>query len=312
VLLGTAALDSNGNASLTTTLPAGVQILSADYAGDATYSISESSPATVTVNNALINSFTSLATATSQPTILTPVAFTMSVVGNSGTSTPTGNFALTLNGQSLATLAVSADGSASYTATLPAGTDTVVATYGGDAAYLGSASNSVVLTVVPVPDFTIAASPASAQVTAGQPATFQLSLSAQDGFAQAVTFSCFGLPEGASCSFAPSTVTPGTSPVQTTLTIATAASSASARPGHRRGRFWPATGGASALALLLWPTRRRRRIAPLFVLPLVFVLALQLIGCGGSSPTHSTSTVVVTATGGGVTHTINLGLTVTQ
>lgn len=313
VLLGTSTLNANGTASLSTLLPAGLQYVGADYAGDATYTIAKSIGVEVTVNNAQVSTMTSLIASTANSTSTNAVSLTMSVVGNAGTATPTGNLALTLNGQMLATVAVGADGTAGYTGTLPIGTDTIVATYSGDATYLGSASTSAVVTVVPAPDFTITSSTASAQVTAGQSAVFQISLSALDGFAQAVTFSCSGLPAGASCSFSPASVTPGTTPVQTTLTIATSAASASTSPRQRHRPPWPETGGAMALALLLWPMPWHRRIARMFVLMAMVGAGLQLTGCGSSSaPRQSLSTIVVTATGGGVTHTLNLGLTVTQ
>jgi hypothetical protein len=311
VLLGTAQLDANGHASLTTTLPAGVQVLGALYAGDSTYSIAVSSPATVTVKNAWVSTTTSVAASALNGNDVTPVTFTMSVVGNSGSATPTGNFKLALNGQTLAAVTVGANGTASYSATLSAGTDTVAAAYSGDASYLGSTASPVTLTIVPAPDFTLAASPGSAGVVAGQSAGFNISLASEDGFMQAVTFACSGLPAGASCSFAPASVTPGTSPAQTTLTIATTSSSASASPRHRGGTLWPETGGAVALALLMWPARRRRWLN-LLIVGAALATGTTLAGCGGGAPMQSTSTVVVTATGGGVTHTLNLSLTVTQ
>jgi hypothetical protein len=288
-----------------------VQVLGALYAGDSTYSIAVSSPATVTVKNALVSTMTSVAASALNGTSVTPVTFTMSVVGNSGTATPAGNFKLALDGQTLAIVAVGANGTASYSATLSAGTGTVAATYSGDANYTGSTASPVTLTIVPAPDVTLAAAPGSAAVVAGQSAGFNISLASEDGFAQAVTFACSGLPAGASCSFAPSSVTPGTSPAQTTLTIATTSSSASASPRHRRGRFWPETGGAVALALLAWPLRRRRWLN-LLIVAAALATGTTLTGCGGGAPMQSTSTVVVTATGGGVTHTLNLSLTVTQ
>jgi hypothetical protein len=77
----------------------------------------------------------------------------------------------------------------------------------------------------PVPDFSFSPSPspASNTVTAGSSASYQVSVSALDGFSGTVSLSCSaGLPSGAKCSFNPSSVTPGGLGVSTsTLTIST-------------------------------------------------------------------------------------------
>ncbi|HKT69172.1 MAG TPA: hypothetical protein VJP83_07035, partial [Terriglobales bacterium] len=57
------------------------------------------------------------------------------------------------------------------------------------------------------PGFTLQAAPVSASVPAGGTVTYTLSVAPQNGFNQAVSFTCFGLPAGASCSFNPISVT---------------------------------------------------------------------------------------------------------
>jgi len=77
---------------------------------------------------------------------------------------------------------------------------------------------------VPVPDFSFspAPSPASNTLTAGTSTSYTISVSALNGFSAAVALSCSaGLPTGGSCSFNPTSVTPGASPVTSTLTIST-------------------------------------------------------------------------------------------
>ena len=76
----------------------------------------------------------------------------------------------------------------------------------------------------PVPDFSFspAPSPASNTVTAGTSTSYTISVSALNGFSAAVALSCSaGLPTGASCTFAPTSVTPGASPATSMLTIST-------------------------------------------------------------------------------------------
>src|SRR5262249_3469810 len=79
-----------------------------------------------------------------------------------------------------------------------------------------------------IPDYDINASSKTATVKQGQAAHFTLTITPQNGFNQAVSFACAGLPTGASCSFSPVSVAPNGSPVTTTLTVATMAPSSRA------------------------------------------------------------------------------------
>jgi hypothetical protein len=77
---------------------------------------------------------------------------------------------------------------------------------------------------VTVTSFAIGSVPSTATVTAGQAAHYQVSVIPQSGpFANAVTLGCSGLPQGAACTFSPTTVTPGASAVQAALTVTTTA-----------------------------------------------------------------------------------------
>jgi hypothetical protein len=69
--------------------------------------------------------------------------------------------------------------------------------------------------------FTLGASPTQLNVAAGQSATTTITVTPDAGFAQPVSFGCSGLPQGASCSFNPASITPANGPVNTTLTIST-------------------------------------------------------------------------------------------
>lgn len=73
--------------------------------------------------------------------------------------------------------------------------------------------------------YTVASTPPSATVSAGQSATYAVSLAPQYGsFDSAVTFSCTGLPNKCMATFAPASVTPGGAAATSTLTLATRAS----------------------------------------------------------------------------------------
>ena len=80
---------------------------------------------------------------------------------------------------------------------------------------------------VTVTSFSVAASPASATVDAGQAARFQVTLAPQAGpFSGSIALACGNLPPGVTCTFNPPTVTPGGAASQSAVTIATTPRSA--------------------------------------------------------------------------------------
>jgi len=161
---------------------------------------------------------------------------------------------------------------------------------------------------LPVASFTLAASPSNASISSGQSAQFTLTVTPQNGFTQSVTFSCSGLPSGDTCSFSPATVTPSGAPVTSALTIASATTTAMNQ--SQSLPLWAKITSGVSMALLLWPIRKRRVWAA-FVLAILFGAGFVMVGCGGSnSPKSKNYTVTVTATGGSVTQTTNLALTV--
>jgi hypothetical protein len=85
----------------------------------------------------------------------------------------------------------------------------------------GGSSASVDFAVV---TFSVDASPESVTVTAGSSAVYTVRVTPQFGsFDSAVSFSCTWFPRGCAGTFSPTSVTPGTSQVLTTLTLKTTA-----------------------------------------------------------------------------------------
>lgn len=162
-------------------------------------------------------------------------------------------------------------------------------------------------------DFSVGASPSSLTVAAGQSGSISTSVTPLNGFDSAVSFSCSGLPPGASCSFSPATVTPSGASVSTTVTIATSATSAAVQ--HGSNPWLPGSLLAFALSGIRW---KRRRLQLLLVFALSVSGLCLLSGCGGVSsssgltpPNQSvTSTVTVTATSGSLQHTATFSLTI--
>jgi hypothetical protein len=83
----------------------------------------------------------------------------------------------------------------------------------------------VTLTISGSPDFTVAVSPASQSVVAGNSATYTVATAAVNGSAQSIALSVSGLPAGVTGTFSPATVTAGAS---ATLTLAVASTATAA------------------------------------------------------------------------------------
>lgn len=184
-------------------------------------------------------------------------------------------------------------------------------------------------------DFTLTPSATSATVSTGQSTTIQLSVNGVDGFASAVQFTCSGEPANSQCTFSPSSVTPTNGQgAMTTMTLSTR------MPGGIYGQTFGGLrlpGGAGPLlaaisvlfAGILFSLRTRfgdlfdRRKTARFALLgaasflLLSVPLLTLGGCGGYNSSMSnngtpqgTTTLVVTATSGAISHSAHITLTV--
>jgi hypothetical protein len=187
-----------------------------------------------------------------------------------------------------------------------------------------SGSQTVSLTgSASVSDFSLSSSVDDATVKAGATATFALTVAPVSGsFTKAVSFSCSGLPGGATCSFSPATVTPGTKSTAVTLTISTAAPTAemaSALPTPNR----PATAvliqiqGLGLFGMVVAGSRKRSKRVMIFILLALLVVGmLCMSGCAGGtgiappSGSGTTYNVTVTGTSGALQHSLPLTLTV--
>jgi hypothetical protein len=262
------------------------------------------------------------------------VTFTATVTSAASATIPTGTVTFldggtsigtgTLNGSAVATFAISA---------LAGGTHSITASYGGDATFASSTSTAVTVTVGAGSsgDFSLSATPASASVTAGSSATSTITVTPSGGFSTQTSFACSGLPQFASCSFSPATVTPSGSPASTTVTVTTSAATAMMLPtGKPQGPTLPWLVVALLCLVIVLstfisrlaidgPNPTLRRLA-LTCICVIAIASLGFAGCGGSSGSTTaggntgtpagTSTVTITATAGSTTHTTTLTLTV--
>jgi Bacterial Ig-like domain (group 3)/NHL repeat len=252
------------------------------------------------------------------------ITFT-ATVKPAGIGTPTGSVSFydgaTLIGSSSLTA-----GSASIAPVLIAGTHTITAVYAGDMNFTGGTS-AVLSQVVLDFSFTLnTTSPGNQTVVPGQPVSYTFNLlPVGASFPLPITLSATGLPPGATATFTSQVITIGNSPTSFTMTIQTAATSASRSPSGLFGTGY--SNGALALSLLLLPyfRRMRQKVRSIRLLTLCTALALSLAaigglaGCGtgsgyfGQPSQNYTINVIGTATGqGGATlqHLTTVTLTV--
>ncbi len=194
--------------------------------------------------------------------------------------------------------------------------------YSGDSNYLPSTSPQIPFTLLSTArDFSITANPTTLVVQNGQTSSpGAIQITDANGFTGTVSFSCSGLPAGASCAFSPATVTNSGS---TSLDIATTTFSAADRsitrnrPTSHSG--WLNTDSISAAVLLLFllPRSKRRGGRLYFIAICTIVLGVTCCGggCGGgSAPIQAVATgtppgvytVTVNATSGTLSHSLSL------
>lgn len=172
------------------------------------------------------------------------------------------------------------------------------------------ASNTVDLQAAPSFNFTV--SPTALTVTGGQSGTVTVQVTPLNSFSSPVSFSCTNLPSGASCSFAPATVTPSGAAASTTLTVTTTSTS-SAALRHNSAPWFP--GSVMAIAFCCFGWKKRRAVQMLAIL--VALTVSMCSGCGravqvpGSTTQQQTeTTITVVATSGSLQQTASFTLTV--
>lgn len=163
--------------------------------------------------------------------------------------------------------------------------------------------------------FTLSASPTSASVASGRPATYTLTVTPTGNFAGSVALTCAPLAPAqyATCSIAPGTLTLAGAPLTATVTINTITSIAGLTPA-------PLSTNPAVYLCVLLPAlflARKRRLPAL----LLTICIAALAGCGSTSadpnarytPTGTYQYAVTASSTSGVqlTQTVTLNLTVT-
>jgi uncharacterized protein (TIGR03118 family) len=176
---------------------------------------------------------------------------------------------------------------------------------------------AIAASVVGTSDYSLAASPQSATVTAGGSMNFMLTVTPANGFSAPVNFSC-AAPTGITCTFNPNAVTPAGGAATTTLTVST--STGVQQYGALRAMGVIFTGLGVFGCFLAGAGASRQRLLSLLLGGIATLLVagtlLASTACGsGSNSTSSqmnrgTASIVVTAQSGALTHTTTISLTV--
>ena len=321
---GTFALNSQGNVEdHVIELAGGAHTLSGTYSGDVSFN-PPTAPATDNVTVVAAGTTTSMSPVQGPVGTGTSVLLTANITSASGsTHGPTGTVTFFNNGTTqvggpvtVVPAGASAAGPASGTASLQiafgtAGTETITATYSGDANYATS-TTAAAITFSVINNASFSVSGSAAAVAAGSSGPSTVTVTPNGGFTGTVSVSCdqTTLPPGVTCSPASLAINvTNTSPATGNLTLAVAAPSstttASLLPAEQKFRWagltptlristpgsnglwgFSAVTGLAAVLLLLLPGTKRYRTA--LALGLVCVLTFTL-GCGGGSTTTGAS-----------------------
>ena len=312
-LLGTAAVDATGHATLTVpSLAAGNHSIVASYGGDNNDFASVSPELTQGVQ--LRATTTALADTEMDPANPQQVTL-IGLVSWTGPVPPTGSITFTNGSTVIGSSPINTSGAATINITLDANiTENIVATYNGDVSYASSASLATSVTGGPATQFTLTLNPSSVSIQSKQHIVIQVSAASINGFTDTLLYGCLGLPFAATCTFSSvqtSLASEGTSTVQLTIDTGDPLG-AGALAGLNRSRnsnlllcFLP---GCVFAGFALF-RRRRASLQGLLLLIVAVAVTLSASGCAGlqvnGTPAGS-YTFKVTASGQ------NTGATVSQ
>jgi len=186
----------------------------------------------------------------------------------------------------------------------------------------GGSTTSVFASIIPAsnagnPDFSLSLSAQSATVARGSAASVMVGSSAVGGFNGQISLSC-SAPSGLTCSFSPTTISPGSSTASSNLTISAASTPPPGGYFSPRGMFLLLPG--LGVFGTFFTIRRKylftnKRILPTAVLGMIIVISLFALGCGSSNsnkmpPPPAQANVMVTGTSGAISHTAAIAVTI--
>ncbi len=166
-------------------------------------------------------------------------------------------------------------------------------------------------------DFTLTSVECCIECVAGFKATYHLTIApVSTPVSSPVALSCSGLPSLSTCTFTPSSVTPGSSPANAVMLIETTGSAGSPGAALRTPApiyaVWLGGAGLMAIALAGRSGRRRRLRAGVGAVLALLALSLGGPSCASSHPSTPPGTypITIAATGANFTHTLEVTLIV--
>lgn len=336
-LLGTVDVVAGGTATFTiTSLALGANNITAVYSGNSALAVSTSSVVTVTIDSA--SSTTTTLTISPNPGAAGQSITLTGTVAPAPTGSPLGTITFcdagaenaigrraggrrsAANAQRalsvrpdggggaspcgvnalLQTVTISAQGIATFTTmTLTVGDHNIYAVYSGNTAFAGSTSSTVDEIVNAA--YTVTAPQTPFDVTEGGSVQITVTVPPLGGaFNSVVTLAASGLPPGATATFNPATVTPGTTGQQTIMTIQLAGAASVRKAAMPRVPLWPIAGAGALLLALQFRRRPALRLASaMLIIAVISLGGLALAGCNGGFAGLSTpkGQYIVTITG---------------
>jgi sugar lactone lactonase YvrE len=311
----------NGN-SLTIT-GAGSVVIAANQVGDTNYA-----PASQITENIAVNQILPVAAVTSSLNpVLVQNGITLTATLTSGADTPTGTVTFLDGATALGTGTLSGGVATISTSSLTVGTHLITAAYSGDTNFLAATSSP---TTQLVEDFGFSMSGSTGTVQPGGSAVFTFTVNPVKAttFPTTIMLTASGLPEGATYTFSPTSLTEGEGATTTTLTVdLPQTQAADVRSNVPQGTS--SRGGAAerlvplALALILLPFasrlrhagRRLGRMTSLLLFLVAGTAAVAGLNSCGSSTRFSTQqqqsySVTIIGTAGALSHSATVTLTV--
>ena len=290
----------------TTSLAAGTYTITASDAGDTNF---QSASATVQqIISAPTQSSSQLTSSLNPSASGQSVIFTDTVTASG--VTPAGTVTFTSGAATLGTVTLSTAGIATLTtSSLPAGSNTITATYSGSS-ILTASTATLIQNVNALPpagsiNFSITVTPSSVSLGVGSAATLTVTVTPLTSFSAPITLSCGNLPYETACTFASQTIPAGGGSTTLLLSAMAPHSCDSNAPYFVAGASGPAGLPRSALpgivvAMGFFGFGAKRRWLRMIAAFAAIAVTLQLTGCGnctdlGTRPATYTIRVAGTA-----------------
>jgi trimeric autotransporter adhesin len=317
-LLGTSNVNSSGVATFNAQhLADGAHSITAVYSGNSTSATSTSAAVAITLTAPGPGSPVATTTTLSVPSspIVSGQAVTLTAtVAPAPTGSSKGTVSFFDGTTLLGTSNVNASGIATFTAQgLTDGAHSITAIYSGNSTSATSTSAAVMITFSAAAQFSVTAPAAPIAATPGTPVNVTIGIPPIGTFNSKVTMSASGLPAGATATFNPPVVTPGSNGANTVMTV-TFAKNAGTTPlptDPQPSQPTPLTPfalfaisalGLTAMLAQKLATRFPRPLTAAFTTAALLVASVSVVGCNGgfaglSPNTPAAQTVVVTVTG---------------